>query len=223
MARWHTRAVADHYLYLDETGTLDFEDRPGEEYFGVGTAHFEGDHRDAIWEGHQLRVGLEAKGIKLPKGLHAKNDSHSTRGDVYATIAAQQVRFDATLLKKSSAFQSVRAAGKVRLYKMAIWLHLKYVIPEVSTTGDRVFLIAGHLQTGGHRDAIRHAVDDVCEQNAFDRIVVPCIWEAQSSWGIQAADYALWRIQRVAEGKSVPPYTDPIQGQIRSTFRPWGS
>lgn len=95
--------MTDHYLYLDETGTLDFEDRPGEEYFGVGTAHFEGDHRDAIWEGHQLRVGLEAKGIKLPKGLHAKNDSHSTRGDVYATIAAQQVRFYATLLKKSLA------------------------------------------------------------------------------------------------------------------------
>ncbi|MCW2791957.1 MAG: hypothetical protein JWO76_1055 [Nocardioides sp.] len=68
--------MVDHYLYLDETGTLDFENRPGEEYFGVGTAHFEGDHRDAIWEGHQLRVGLEAKGIKLPKGLHAKNDSH---------------------------------------------------------------------------------------------------------------------------------------------------
>jgi hypothetical protein len=104
--------VVDHYLYLDETGTLDFEDRPGEEYFGVGTPHFEGDHRDAIWDGHQLRVGLEAKGIKLPKGLHAKNDSHSTRGDVYATIAAQQVRFDATLLKKSSAFPSVRTSRR---------------------------------------------------------------------------------------------------------------
>jgi hypothetical protein len=215
--------VVDHYLYLDETGTLDFEGRPGEEYFGVGTAHFEGDHRDAIWEGHQLRVGLEAKGIKLPKGVHAKNDSHPTRGDVYATIAAQQVRFDATLLKKSAAYPNVRAGGKARLYKMAIWLHLKYVIPLVAATGDRIFVIAGHLQTSGHRDAIRHAVDDVCRQNAFDRTVVPCIWEAQSSWGIQAADYALWRIQRIAEGKTVPAYTDVIQGQIKSIFRPWGS
>lgn len=170
-----------------------------------------------------MRVGLEAKGIKLPKGLHAKNDSHPTRGDVYAAIATQQVRFDATLLKKSAAYPNVRAAGKVRLYKMAIWLHLKYVIPLVSATGDRIFVIAGHLQTSGHRDAIRHAVDDVCQQNAFDRTVVPCIWEAQSSWGIQAADYALWRIQRIAEGKTVPAYSDVIQGQIKSIFRPWGS
>lgn len=110
-------------------------------------------HRDAVWEGHQLRVGLEAKGIKLPRGLHAKNDSHPTRGDVYATLAAQ-VRFDASLLKKSAAYPNARAAGKVRLFKMAIWLHLKHVIPLVSATGDRIFVIAGHLQTSGHRDAI---------------------------------------------------------------------
>lgn len=215
--------MVDRYLYLDETGTLDFEGRPGEEFFGVGTAHFEGDHRDAIWEGHQLRIALEVKGIRLPKGLHAKNDTHSTRAEVYATIAAQQVRFDATLLKKSAAYANVRGAGKVRLYKMAIWLHLKHIIPSVSAAGDRIFVIAGHLQTGGHRDAIRHAIDDVCQQNAFDRTVVACIWEAQSSWGTQAADYALWRIQRVVEGKPVPPYTDAIQGQIKSDFRPWGN
>ncbi len=215
--------MATHYLYLDETGTLDFEGRPGEEYFGVGTAHFEDDHRDAIWEGHQLRIRLEANGVKVPKGLHAKNDSHPTRGDVYSNIATQDVRFEATLLKKSAAYPNVRAAGKVRLYKMAIWLHLKYVIPRVSAVGDRVFVIAGHLQTSGRRDAIRHAVDDVCEQNAVGRIVVPCIWEAQSSWGIQAADYALWRVQRQAEGKPVPGYANTIDGQLGSRFHPWGA
>jgi hypothetical protein len=215
--------VADHYLYLDETGTLDFESRPGEVYFGVGTAHFAGDHRDAIWAGHQLRVGLEATGIKLPKGLHAKNDSHATRAAVYDALAIQPVRFDATLLKKGNAFPNVRAAGKVRLYKMAVWLHLKYVVPEISTVGDRIFVVAGHLQTSGHRGAIRHAVDDICSQVGFDRVVVPCIWEAPSSWGIQAADYALWRIQRIAEGKTVPAYSDQIQEQIKTIFRPWGS
>lgn len=105
-----------------------------------------------------------------------------------ATIAAQQVRFDATLLKKSAAYANARAAGKVRLYKMATWLHLKYVIPRVSASGYRIFMIAGHPQTSGHRDAIRRAVDDVCQQNAFDRTVVPCILEAQSSGGIQSAE-----------------------------------
>lgn len=173
--------------------------------------------------GNQLRVGLEAKGIKLPKGLHAKNDSHPTRTAVYAELAAQPVRFDATMLKKEAAYATVRAAGKVRLYGMAVWLHLKHVVSRVTASGDRVFVIAGHLQTSSHREAIRHAVDDVCGQLQFSRTVVPCIWEASSSWRIQAADYALWRVQRIVEGKSVPAYSDVIEPNIRSTFRPWGS
>lgn len=218
-----THLVADHYLYLDETGTLDFQSRPGEAFFGVGTAHFSGDHRDAIWEGHQLRVNLEASGVRLPKGLHAKNDSHPTRAAVYGVLSTQSVRFDATLLKKDAANSNVKAAGKVRLYKMAVWLHLKYVLPAVSRPGDRILVVAGHLQTSSHRDAIRHAVGDVCDQMEFDRIVVPCIWEAPSSWGIQAADYALWRIQRMVEGKTIPAYTEPLLSQIASVFRPWGS
>jgi len=167
-----------------------------------------------------LRVGLEAKGIKLPRGLHAKNDSHPTRGDVYATLAAQ-VRFDASLLKKSAAYPNARAAGKVRLFKMAIWLHLKYVIPLVSATGDRIFVIAATSRRAGTGMRFVTGSTTSVSQNAFDRTVVPCIWEAQCSLGIQAADHALWRIQGIAKGKMVPAYTDVIQGQIKSIFRPW--
>ena len=214
--------MTDHYLYLDETGTLDFESRPGEAFFGVGTAHFAGDHRDAIWAGHQLRIELEAKGVKLPKGLHAKNDSHPTRQQTCETLAVQSVRFDATLLKKDAAYDRVKTAGKVRLYKTAVWLHLKYVIPTVSAHSDRVFVIAGNLQTGSHREAIRHAVDDVCAQLESPREVVPIIWESPSSWGLQAADYALWRVQRIAESKNVPGYTALLEDKTESVFYLWG-
>lgn len=93
----------------------------------------------------------------------------------------------------------------------------------MSRPGDRIFVVAGHLQTTGHREAIRHAIDDVCAQVEFGRTVVPCIWEAPSSWGIQAADYALWRIQRGVEGKTIPLYADQIRDQIATTFYPWGA
>jgi len=53
-----TRSI-DQYLYLDETGTLDFESRVGESYFGIGTAHYVGDHGKALWSGLQLRTALE--------------------------------------------------------------------------------------------------------------------------------------------------------------------
>lgn len=95
------------------------------------------------------------------------------------------------------------------------------MIPKRVGPGDRVFVIIGHLQTDGHRSAIRNAVSDICIQ--FPRYtVVPCIWEAPSSWGIQVADYGLWRVQRIQEGKSVPTYTEPVDAQTDSVFRPWG-
>lgn len=214
--------MADQFLYLDETGTLDFEARPGEAYFGVGTVHYEGDHASEIWDGHQLRCELEAKGISLTRGLHAKNDSASTRSQVYDLIALHGARFDSTMLRKDKAYPSVQAAGKIRLYKMAVWLHLKHVIYKVSVAGDRIFVIAGHLQTSSHRDAIRNAVKDVCGQLGFNREVVPCIWEAPTAWGIQAADYMLWRVQREVEGKSVPGYATSVDPLIKSQFKPWG-
>lgn len=212
----------DHYLYLDETGTLDFEDRPGERFFGVGTAHFAGNHAESLWQGQQLRCELEARGIRLQKGLHAKNDSASTRIDVYGLIEQQAPRFDATMLCKSNAYPRVQAAGKVRLYKMALWLHLKHVIYQVSVQGDRVFVVIGHLQTSNRRDAIRNAVADVCAQVGYSREVIPCIWDAPTSWGIQVADYLLWRTQRQIEGKTVPAYTDQVDRIMQPTFTPWG-
>lgn len=212
----------DHYLYLDETGTLDFEARPGEEFFGVGTAHYPGEHAQELWQGHQLRCQLEAGGVRLQKGLHAKNDSAATRAQVYRIVANQGARFDSTLLKKANAYPRVKAEGKVRLYKMALWLHLKHVIGLVSSPGDRVFVVVGHLQTSTRRDAIRHAVKDVCSQMGYDREVVACIWDAPTSWGIQVADYMLWRVQREAEGKNVPTYSDAVEPLIHSRFAPWG-
>lgn len=130
--------------------------------------------------------------------------------------------FDATMLLKQNAHDTVRAGGPARLYRIAVWLHLKYVVPLVSEPGDRVFVIAGSLQVTGGGEAIHRAVEDVCQRVRFDRCVVPCIWQASSSWGVQAADYALWTVQRRAAGKSMPSYCDMIESQIRSVFYPWG-
>ncbi|MDO8307772.1 MAG: hypothetical protein Q7V58_05355 [Actinomycetota bacterium] len=212
----------DQYLYLDETGTLDFVERPGERYFGVGSAHWRGPHGDALWAGHQLRLELEAAGIHLPKGLHAKNDSAVTRAQVFSLIASQVPRLDVTMLYKARADQQIRIAGKARLYKLAVWLHLTHTLEHVSSPGDRVFLVVGQLQTAGHRDAIRHAVADAATKLTHDRTLVPCIWDAPTAWGIQAADYALWRTQREFEGKAIPGYAQAIDECFGGRYTPWG-
>lgn len=140
--------MADHYLYLDETGTLDFEDRPGEQYFGVGSAYFAGD--------------------QLVKGLHARNDSARTRAEMYSEIAIQSPRFDATMLLKHRSSDRVRRGGKVQLYKLTCWMHLRRVVMSVAHPGDRIFVIVGHLTTSNRRDAMRHAINDVCQQVGHD-------------------------------------------------------
>jgi hypothetical protein len=118
--------VAEIYMYADETGDLDLSGSPGaSDYFGFGTAVFVGDHGNALWEGLHLRAQLERKGLHLPKELHAKNDSHSTREEAFALVARQAPRFGTTFLYKPNAYPRVRDAGQLRLYKLAWFLHFR--------------------------------------------------------------------------------------------------
>lgn len=126
------------------------------------------------------------------------------------------------MLRKANDDGALQLAGKVKLYRSALWLHLERVIALVSNPGDKIYVIVGNLQTSGHREAIRQTVEDVCKQLSFDRVMVPCIWEAPSAWGIQAIDYALWAVQREVEGKSVPEYCGLIADNIKSQVCPWG-
>ncbi|MGL4338858.1 MAG: hypothetical protein ACRCSP_00330 [Rhodoglobus sp.] len=114
--------MADVYLYADETGNLDFDGADkvgGSTYFGFGTAVFPDDHGNALWAGLRLRARMESHDVRLPKGFHAVNDSSHTRAEMFAEVGTQAPRIDATLLLKANAYENVRAAGEMRLYKMA--------------------------------------------------------------------------------------------------------
>ncbi|MGL5817764.1 MAG: DUF3800 domain-containing protein [Phycicoccus sp.] len=208
------------FMYADETGDLGYDSAAA--YFGLGTATFAGDHPKELWQGLDLRVRLEQRGVRLQRGLHAKNDSASTRGQMFDVIADQPFRFDSTLLLKANAYPRVRAEGPVRLYQMALYLHVKEIVLQVSRPGDEVFFIAGHLQTNAKRDAIYEAVRRVCAQLSDDREMVPCVWDAPSSWGIQVADYCLWSVQRALLGKPNPWHARCVEPKVASTFLPWG-
>lgn len=214
--------MPDIYMYADETGDLDMTGARGTStYFGFGTAVFDGEHGRALWEGLQLRCRLESKGVRLPQGFHAKNDSKATRAEVFDLLFSQAPRIDTTFLYKANAYERVRAAGQVRLYKLAWYLHFKEIAIRVSRRGDRLFVVVGSMQTHNKRDAIRHALEDVCGQ-VGGRQIVPCIWEARSAWGIQVADDALWAVQRELEGKDCVWYLTCVEPILRSTFTPWG-
>jgi hypothetical protein len=215
--------VADIYMYADETGDLDMSGKKGAStYFGFGTAVFYGDHGHALWEGLSLRARLERQGLHLPKGLHAKNDSHSTRTEVFNLIGKQAPRFDTTFLLKDKAYSYVKQAGPLRLYKLAWYLHFKLIARQVSDPGDTLYVIAATLTTNNKAGSAREALMDVCSQLATDRDIVLCSWDAASSWGVQVADYGLWATQRVLERRECQWFEPSVRPTLQSTFRPWG-
>lgn len=215
--------MGDVYLYADETGNLDYAGAGklgASAYFGFGTAVFYGDHGSELMEGLELRSAVTASGVNLARGFHAVDDSNVTRGQMYGVIANQAPRIDTTFLRKAGAYSRVKAAGEMRLYKMAWFLHFKEIALQVSKYDDKLYVIAGTFGTRQRRTQAEAALADVCSQVSRD--ITLCVWEASSSWGLQVADYALWAVHRELLGRPSHWYAKSIQPSMASTFTPWG-
>ncbi|MBN6052452.1 hypothetical protein JYK22_10965, partial [Nonomuraea sp. RK-328] len=214
--------VADIYMYADETGNWDMSGSVGASgYFGFGTAVVAREHGTEMWAGFKLRCDLERRGVSLPRGLHAKDDSHATRDEMFHLIGRQRPRVDVTFLCKANAHPSVRERPHW-LYKLAWLSHFKNTIEQVSTPGDTVYVIAATLTTNRRIMNARAALAEVCERYVTDRHVVLCVWDAPSAWGIQVADYCLWAVQRHREGRACKWYESQVEPNLGSFSTPWG-
>jgi hypothetical protein len=157
--------VADRYVFADEAGNFDFSLNSGaSRYFILCTITMDdckvGDDLLA------LRRDLGWKGLHLESVFHASYDPQAVRDEVFALLHTSSFRVDATILEKRKAqphLQSERG-----LYKMAWFLHFKYVAPQIADRTDRLFVTAASLGTKKKRAAFHAAVDDVVHQ------VSPC-------------------------------------------------
>lgn len=214
----------DVYLYADESGNLDYSGSGksgATEYFGFGTAVYYDDHGAQLMEGLRLRTRVTGKGVGLARGFHAVDDSHTTRNEMFAAITVQAPRFDTTFLLKSGAYPRIRAAGEMRLYKLAWFLHFKEVAVRVSDPDDKLFVIAGTFGTKSRKTQAEAALAEVCGQ--VRRNITLCVWEASTSWGLQVADYGLWAVHRDLLGRTCPWFATAVQPTLASTFTPWGT
>ncbi len=215
-------------MYADETGNLDYDAAQkigATSYFGFGTAVFTGDHGQALWKGLRLRAAIErgeeaSSGVRLPRGFHARDDSNRTRAQMFAEIAREAPRFDATLLRKASAFERVKLRGEMYLYKYAWFEHFKRVAPLVSADDDTLFVIVASLGTKARQTQATSALKDVCDQ--MRRSFVLCTWDSPTSWGLQVADYGLWAINRELVGGTGSWYAEYIKPTAGSIVCPWG-
>lgn len=219
--------MATVYIYADETGNLDYsgaaDPRGGgaSTYFGFGTAVFSGDHGKDLLEGLHARARTSQIGVDLvARGFHAGEDSHRTRTEMFEILHQQAPRIDSTFLLKRNAYEYVRRAGDMRLYKLAWYLHFKGMVFDVASPEDEIYVIVAAFGTKARKKAAQAAIRDVCDQTGLN--ITLCIWQASTSWGLQIADYALWSTQRVLEGKRCTWHEPCVAPHSRPPRFPWG-
>nr|DAY94733.1 MAG TPA: Protein of unknown function (DUF3800) [Caudoviricetes sp.] len=212
----------DYFVYADETGNLDFKsaDSP---YFGFGTAMFPANHATQQWDAHLLRLSLQDQGVSLPNGFHAAKDSWKVRRQVFSMLADQEITVDSTFLYKANAYKKIllHADPQMRLYKMAWYLHFKDLCQRRIPKQAHIYAIVASFGTKMRAETAREALKDVADQQPQD--ITLCIWDSASCFGLQAADYALWAINRHVSGRALDHYEDLIEPYVRSVFLPWGN
>ncbi len=102
-----------------------------------------------------------------------------------------------TLLEKSKA--ELHLQTEPAFYKIAWYLHFKYVAPRVVTVDDRLLVAAAELGTRKRRGLLLNALQDVVRQVAVCKTHQVAFWPDQSEPCLWAADYYLWAVQRKYE------------------------
>ncbi|MDQ4124583.1 MAG: DUF3800 domain-containing protein [Actinomycetota bacterium] len=208
--------MARVYVFADEAGNFDFSrNRGASRYFILGTMTVADPalgtrlldlRRELAWRGH----GLETS-------FHAVKDRYEVKNVVFKLLEASDFRFDVVALEKSKAQPHLRADWEY-FYKMAWFLHFRFVGPRILGQGDDLMVTAASIGTR----KLRNAIDDVVWQSAWPKVGKHQVafWAAESDPCIQAADYVTWAVQRKWEIGDRTWY-DRIAHKISTEFDAW--
>lgn len=210
-----------YYCFADEAGNFDF--RPPEvgasRYFILTTVTMTDNE-----VGHalmNLRHQLAFEGVGVERPFHATEDLQSVRDRVYACLADFPFRVDATVLEKAKAQPQIRQEAWY-FYKLAWYLHLKYVALRVFHRGDDLLMVAAKLGTNRTRSGFSKAVDDVVRQTCHGVNHRTAFWGSASDPCLWVVDYCSWAIQRKWERGDRRSH-DLIAGRIKSEFDCWAA
>lgn len=210
-------ALGRVHMFSDEAGDFTFRTTTGaSKYFIIATVTL-GDcsvgdelqalQRELAWQG----VVIEA--------FHASHDRPSVRNKVYDLMAAADIRIDATALEKPKTEPHI-AQNHAYFYKLANFLHFKYVIPRVTTKSDDLMVVASSLQMKKKKEALHQAVRDVVYQVSPTHRFVTAFLRNDTDPCLQLADYAAWAVQRKLERGDAHWY-NLIDHKISSVFEPF--
>jgi hypothetical protein len=212
--------LARVYVFADEAGNFDFSRKQGaSRYFILGTMTVSDPSLGTRLL--DLRHELAWRGHGLETSFHAQKDRNYIRTVLFKLLQSADFRFDAVILEKSKAQPHLRADWEY-FYKMAWFLHFRFVGPRVIMQGDDLLVTAASIGTRKRRSALRNAIDDVVWQAAWAKAGKHQVafWSAESDPCIQAADYVIWAVQRKWEIGDTGWY-GMISSKIRTEFDAW--
>lgn len=217
-----TQRVSRVHVFGDEAGDLAFKP-PAEgisRYFIIGTVTM--DDCSIGDELLELRREFAWNGLHLDE-FHATSDKQRVRDRVYDIIAQHDLRFDATILDKRKAYPYTYS-DPLYFYKLAWYLHFKYVAEEIADARDELLVVASSLQIKRKikttKAAIHQAVTEVVNQ-VSPTVTCHCAFTpAKTDPCLQVADYMTWAIQRKHEVNDSRSY-ELIEDQVKSEFQPF--
>lgn len=210
--------MAPIYVFGDESGNFAFSNKQDcTKYFLVCTATV----KDCSVGNEllHLRRQLHWDGQEIKEHFHACHDYPQIKKAVYNLITTCDIRIDATILQKNKTKPSL-AQNPDRFYKMAWFLHLKYIIPQIAPSGTEVFAVIATIGHKHKRKIVHAALKDVMEQVAPSHKYEIACWPSQIEPCLQIADYCSWAIQRKYE-RGDDTWYKGIKALIQSEFQPF--
>lgn len=209
--------MARVFIFSDEAGDFTFRRVPGASgWFLIATVTMSdcsvGDRLQA------LQRELAWQGIVI-ESFHATSDFPAVRKQVYGLMSQADIRIDVTALEKRKAEPAI-AQDPSYFYKLASFLHFKYVIPRVATRSDDLMVVASALSMKKKKAALHTAVRDVVTQVSPTRRFVTAFLQNRTDPCLQLADYAAWAAQRKLE-RNDDSWFSLIAPQVRSLFKPF--
>lgn len=212
-------SLAVRYLFLDESGNFDFSSK-GTRYFTLTTVTLDDCQvgSDLI----QLRRDLARQDIDLFEQFHASEDRQAIRDRVFASICRHKLRIDVTILDKSLADEHLQKDPD-RFYRLAVYMHLRYLIPELLVEADELLIVCAALgtkrQMQAHLDHLRYVIHDV---SSVQIPVRAALWMSATEPCLQVADYCCWAVHRKWERGDLRSY-DLIAGCIATEYELFGN
>ncbi len=202
------------YLFLDESGNLDFSSK-GSRYFTVTSIVLDDCQigNDLV----DLRRTLAREEIDIFGQFHATEDRQAIRNRVFDIIRGYDLRIEVTVLEKSKAHEHLRT-DREAFYRLAVYYHLRHLIPQVAEADDELLVVCAalgtHNQMASHLGNLRNVARESMPEGA---IVRTALWPTSAEPCLQVADYCCWAVHRKWERMDHRSY-DLISSSIRSEF-----